>query len=73
MTQQEHERQLRSIQDPAEGSAVRAAKDFGIDLTLTLRRLSLSPTERLQEMMAFERFLEHVRQAGQVSSERTRA
>jgi hypothetical protein len=73
MTPLEHERKLAYILAPPKGSAVRAAKEFGIDLTLTLRRLTLSPTERLKEMMAFERALAQVRKAGQASSRRKRA
>ncbi|MDQ3801320.1 MAG: hypothetical protein M3384_18005 [Acidobacteriota bacterium] len=44
--------------NPKPGSKIAAAKEFGIDLTLLVRQLSLTPEERLkeleQEMDAFE-------------------
>lgn len=44
----------RKIEDlllnPRPGSKVAAAKQFGIDLTLTLRQLRLTPEERLDEL-----------------------
>lgn len=44
--------------NPRPGSKAAAAKEFGIDLTLLLRQLRLTPQERLdelqQEMEAFE-------------------
>lgn len=36
--------------NPRPGSKVAAAKQFGIDLTLTLRQLRLTPEERLNEL-----------------------
>ena len=44
--------------NPKPGSKIAAAKEFGIDLTLIVRQLRLTPEERLkeleQEMVAFE-------------------
>jgi hypothetical protein len=44
--------------NPKPGSKIAAAKEFGIDLTLLVRQLKLTPEERLkeleQEMAAFE-------------------
>ena len=44
--------------NPKPGSKIAAAKEFGIDLTLLVRQLRLTPEERLkeleQEMVAFE-------------------
>lgn len=36
--------------NPPPGTAAAAARDFGIDLTLLIRRLRLSPEERLDEL-----------------------
>jgi hypothetical protein len=44
--------------NPRPGSKIAAAKEFGIDLTLIVRQLRLTPEERLkeleQEMIVFE-------------------
>lgn len=44
--------------NPKPGGKIAAAKEFGIDLTLLVRQLRLTPEERLkeleQEMAAFE-------------------
>ncbi len=36
----------------------------GIDRTLIRKNLSLTPTERLQQLMALQRFAEELRRAG---------
>lgn len=36
--------------NPPPGSAAARARDFGIDLTLTLQRLRLTPDERLRQL-----------------------
>lgn len=36
--------------NPRPGSAAAAARDFGIDLTLLVRRLKLTPEQRLHEL-----------------------
>jgi len=36
--------------DPPPGSAAERARDFGIDLTLTLQRLRLTPDERVRQL-----------------------
>ena len=55
----------RSIEDqllyPRPGSAAEAARDFGIDLTLLIRRLKLTPQERLDELQRAMRALEQAR------------
>jgi hypothetical protein len=63
MTSEEHKRLYELIQDPPPGSKMEAAKKFGVDLTLNLRRLLLTPTERAREMEGALRFLEHSREA----------
>lgn len=45
------------LREPPPGSAIEAARDFGIDLTLLIERLRLTPDERVrrlqQAMIAF--------------------
>jgi hypothetical protein len=36
--------------NPPPGSAAERARDFGIDLTLTLQRLRLTPDERVRQL-----------------------
>jgi hypothetical protein len=47
------------LRNPRPGSAIEAARNFGIDLTLLIERLRLTPEERLgelqQTMTAFAR------------------
>lgn len=40
------------ILNPRPGSKVAAAKEFGIDLTLLLRQLNLTPQQRLDELQS---------------------
>ena len=66
MTRQEHEYLWELINNPPPGSKIEAARKHGIDLTLDLRRLTLTPTERAQEMQAALQFLEDLRQAKRI-------
>jgi len=50
MTLEEQKRLYELVQNPPPGSKIEAAKKYGVDLTLNLRRLSLTPTERAQDM-----------------------
>ena len=54
---------IRLITSPPAGSKIAAAKDFGIDLTLLVRRLELTPTERLQELAAAQAFVQKAQAA----------
>jgi hypothetical protein len=67
MNRQHRERGLELIANPPPGSKLAAAKEFGIDLTLLLENLALSPTERLQKLQAAGAFHEELRRAGQQS------
>lgn len=50
--------------NPKPGSKIAAAKEFGIDLTLLVRQLRMTPEERLNELQsAMESFEEFSRQA----------
>ncbi len=47
--------------NPPPGSAAARARDFGIDLTLLIRRLQLTPQERLDELQQAMRALTEMR------------
>lgn len=64
MTLEEHKKLYELIQNPPPGSKMAAAKEYGIDLTLLLHNLTLTPTERIEQMEAAARFAEELRQAG---------
>jgi hypothetical protein len=38
------------LRHPAPGSRIEAARDYGIDLTLLIEQLRLTPAERVREM-----------------------
>lgn len=38
------------LRDPQPGTAAAAARDFGIDLTLTIEHLRLSPEQRIRRL-----------------------
>ena len=63
MTTEERELLTRLINDPPPGSKIAAARDYGVDLTLLLRRLEMTPTERLQELQAAQAFIEELQGA----------
>lgn len=56
-----------SLRDPKPGTAAAAARDFGIDLTLTIEQLSLEPEERLLGLQRFIDDLHLLRKAVQES------
>jgi hypothetical protein len=58
MTSAERERLLEMIRNPKPGSKIAAAKEFGIDLTLTFENLLLTPTERLRQLEEFSGLVE---------------
>ena len=53
--------------NPRPGSKIAAAKEFGIDLSLLVRQLRLTPEERLDELQnamdSFENFAKEVEKA----------
>jgi len=69
MRLRERDRLLKLIQAPPKGSAIAAAKEFGVDLTLNVRKLGLTPTQRLEEMRSFQTMLEALRHAVQSQQE----
>jgi hypothetical protein len=56
----------RSLEDkllnPRPGSKVAAAKEFGIDLTLTLKNLKLTPQQRIDQLQEVMRFHHEIRE-----------
>lgn len=52
------------IMNPRPGSKVAAAKEFGIDLTLTFVQLKKTPQERLDDLQSAMRGLEEFARAG---------
>lgn len=52
------------IQNPPPGSAIEAAKEFGVDLFATLENLRLTPNERIRRASEENQFAEKLREAG---------
>jgi hypothetical protein len=52
------------IMHPRPGSKVAAAKEFGIDLTLTFGQLKKTPHERLEDLQSAMKGLEEFARAG---------
>ena len=64
MTREEHEKLWELIQNPPPGSTIEAAKEFGIDLTLNLHLLQLTPSERADRMNSALEYAMELKQAG---------
>ena len=58
--------------NPPPGSAAARARDFGIDLTLLIRRLRLTPEERLDDLQQVMRDLEEARESAKPFLRKTR-
>jgi len=65
MTPEQRKLALRLIAHPPRGSKLAAAKKFGVDLTLLLENLSLTPTERARKLSNGAKSLEALRLAGE--------
>ncbi len=52
-----------TIADLGDSNAVKRAREFGIDLTLTEQNLALTPTERLQRLSESLAFTKELRKA----------
>jgi len=63
LTSEQRDRLTRLINDPPPGSKLAAAKEYGVDLTLFLSTLELTPTERLERLQEAQSFLEELRRA----------
>ena len=53
------------LREPPPGSAIEAARDFGVDLTLLIERLRLTPDERVRQLQQAMFTLSQVRGAAQ--------
>jgi len=51
-------------------SAVQRAKEWGIDLSLLEENLRLTPTQRLEKMISYQRFIEKVQAEKQAMMKR---
>ena len=56
-------RAIARLQDPKPGGKVEAARDFGVDLTLLIEQIKLSPGERALRMHSLAQAAEAVRGA----------
>jgi hypothetical protein len=63
MTRREEARLLELVNNPPPGSKIEAAKVYGVDLTLMVRRLALTPTQRAREMEGALLLLEELQRA----------
>ena len=54
--------------NPPLGSAAARAAEFGIDLTLTLQNLRLTPEERIRKLESFINGLEELKAAARIIS-----
>jgi len=59
--------------NPKPGTAAAAARDFGIDLTLTVQNLRLSPEERIKRLDRAREMMKQVREAGRLARSRRRS
>jgi hypothetical protein len=65
MTPQARKKALDLVTNPPPGSKLAAAKAYGIDLTLLLENLALSPSERLDWLSSASDAVGELAQAGQ--------
>jgi hypothetical protein len=63
LTPEEFQRAAARLRNPAPGSRIEAAKKFGIDLTLLIENLRLSPAERVERLHEACTVMEEVRGA----------
>ena len=63
MTRELQRRLYELVTNPPPGSKIAAAKEFGIDLTLNLHSLSLTPDERVANLEGAVEFFEELQRA----------
>ena len=61
LTSEELARAEHRLRHPAPGSRIEAARDYGIDLTLLIEQLRLTPAERVRKLESASTDLEGVR------------
>ena len=67
LTPEEFARAEHRLRHPAPGSRIEAAKKYGIELTLLIEKLRLTPAERIRELEAAASALELLRGAARRS------
>ena len=67
LTPEQLARAEERLRHPAPGSRIEAAQKFGIDLTLLIRNLRLTPAERVRNMHDATAALESVRGAARLN------
>ena len=61
MTPKQRKLAYELITNPPPGSAIAAAKEYGIDLTLLVENLDLTVAQRLRKLYSVASFLEKLR------------
>jgi hypothetical protein len=61
LTQEQLSRAENSLLHPASGSRIEAAAEYGIDMTLLVEQLRLTPAERAKKLESASTALEKVR------------
>ena len=61
LTPEEFERAAEKLRNPASGSHIEAAPKYGIDLTLLIEQLRLTPAQRIEKLEAATESLEKIR------------
>ncbi|HXH69731.1 MAG TPA: hypothetical protein VNI60_05220 [Pyrinomonadaceae bacterium] len=66
-----NDKELEKFLNPPPGSKLAAAKEFGIDLTLLVRKLELTPEQRLEELQQAMRSFDELRREAIKSREKS--
>ena len=61
LTEEEFERARLRLMNPAPGSRIEAAQKYGIDLTLLVSQLSLTPSQRADNLERAAQDVEQIR------------
>ena len=61
LTPEEFARAESRLRNPAPGSRIEAAKKYGIDLTLLIEQLRLTPAQRAEKMQRATQSMEKIR------------
>jgi hypothetical protein len=61
LTPEEFERAAEKLRNPAPGSRIEAAQKYGIDLTLLIEQLRLTPAERVRRLQKASECAQRVR------------
>ena len=61
LTPEQFERARQRLMRPAPGSRIEAAQKYGVDLTLLVEQLRLTPGERARKLERFSKAIEKVR------------